>query len=329
MLQETVERISTNVPLDHLYVITSGDYRDVVASQLDGLPFGNIVAEPTGRGTAASIGIAAVLIAARDPRAVMGSFPADHVVTDVAAFRTAVSFAEEIARDGYLVTLGIQPTYPETGYGYIRYGQEYASEDDLCAYNVERFIEKPQREVAEQFLAQGCYVWNAGIFVWRVDRILEEIHRWVPEVGAVLDEIGAAAARSGGRMTEEVERVMWSAWPRLHENVTIDTGVMEKAGRIAVIPVSVGWNDIGSWSQVAALFPQDMHGNAIVGLEGRHIGVLTKDTLVYSTTGRVIATAGVDGLVIVDTGDYVLVCSKEHAQHVKDIVEFIKKLEQA
>lgn len=329
MLQETVDRIAPNVPLDHLYVVTSGEYHDVVATQLPGMPHGNIVAEPAGRGTAASIGIAAVLIAARDPQAIMGSFPADHIITDVAGFRRAVSFAEEVAREGYLVTLGIQPTYPETGYGYIRYGQPQAEQGPLAAHTVERFIEKPQREVAEQFLREGCYVWNAGIFIWRVDRILEEIHRYVPEVGSVLDEIAVAARQSGGRMTPEVEAVMRAAWSRLQRNVTIDTGVMEKAGRIAVIPVSVGWNDIGSWSQVAGLFPSDTEGNAIVGLEGRHIGVLTKDTLVYSTTGRVIATAGVDGLVIVDTGDYVLVCSKEHAQHVKDIAEFIKKLERS
>jgi mannose-1-phosphate guanylyltransferase len=326
MLQETVERVAPHVPLDQVYIVTGEGYREPVAVQLPSLPAGNIVAEPSGRGTAASIGLAAVLIAARDPQAIMGSFPADHAVADVPGFRDALSFAEEVARQGYLVTLGIQPTYPETGYGYIRFGTPLGHKSGMGAHVVDAFIEKPKRHVAEEYLRQGNYVWNAGIFIWRVDRILDEIRRYVPSVADVLDEIAIAAERSGGRMTPEVEQVMHAVWPHLQENVTIDNGVMERAQHIAVIPVSVGWNDIGSWAQVATLYDNDEFGNAIVGpTADRHFEVNTHDTLIYSTTDRMITTAGVEGLIIVDTGDRLMICSKEQAQLVKEIAEHVQR----
>lgn len=330
MLQETVERVAPLVPSDQLYVVTFENYRDAVAEQLPMLPRDHIVAEPAGRGTAASIGLAATLIAARDPSAVMGSFHADHAIADTSGFREALTFAEAIARQGYLVTLGISPTYPETGYGYIKFGKPLAQYEQLNAYMVDAFVEKPRREVAEEYLSAGTYVWNSGIFIWRVDRILQEIQRHVPAVGAVLAEIGAAAAPTGGRMTPEVERVMHAAWPRLQENVTIDVGVLEKAEGIVVIPVSIGWNDIGSWAQVAAMHQPDAAGNAVVGLSSSlHLSTETHDTLVFSTTGRRIATAGVAGIVIVDTPDGILVCSKEYAQLVKDLAEQARRQDEA
>jgi mannose-1-phosphate guanylyltransferase len=329
MLQETVERIAPIVPLDQLYVVTFEDYRGPVAEQIPGLPPGNIVAEPAGRGTAASIGLAAALIAARDPQAIMGSFHADHSIRDAVRFRQALDFAEEIARQGALVTLGIVPAYAETGYGYIKSGQAVRHSGGLVAHEVDRFVEKPRREVAEEYVRAGTYMWNAGIFVWRVDRILEEIERWVPVVGGVLSEIRAAAVRSGGRVTREVEEVMRRAWPRLRETVTIDVGVLERASRLVVIPVDVGWNDIGSWAQVAGLHDADARGNAVEGLpDGGHLEVQSEDNLIFSTTGRTVALAGVSGLVVVDTGDALLICTKQAAQLVKEIAERMQAREQ-
>jgi mannose-1-phosphate guanylyltransferase len=336
MLQETVARIAPLVPADQLYVVTFDAYAQAVAEQAPELDPTHIIAEPSGRGTAASIGLAATLIAARDPHAVMGSFHADHAISDVPGFRAALRFAAQVARQGYLVTLGITPTYAETGYGYIHHGAALAHSDagdGLSAYSVEQFVEKPQRAVAEGYLAAGNYVWNSGIFVWRVDRILQELRTHVPTVSAVLDEIGAAARQSGGepggRMTPEVAAVMRAVWPRLRENITIDVGVLERARDLAVIPIAMGWNDIGSWSQVATLYEADADGNVVIGLEratpsapsGECLQTATRDTLIYSTTGRRIATAGVEGLVIVDTPDGLLVCSKEHAQRVKELAE--------
>jgi mannose-1-phosphate guanylyltransferase len=326
MLQETVDRVAPFVAPDQLYVVTFEQYRQSVAEQLPTLPVDHILAEPQGRGTAASIGLAATLIATREPTAIMGSFHADAAITDVEGFRRALAFAEQVAREGYLVTLGIRPTYAETGYGYIHAGEPVSSSEGLTAYAVNRFVEKPKREVAEEYLRTGNYSWNSGIFVWRVDRILEEMRRHVPQIASVLDEIGAAARQTGGRMTAEVEEVMHRAWQRLTENVTIDVGILERADRIAVIPVSVGWNDIGSWAQVATLHANDDAGNTVVGMaSGQHLSVRTGDTLVFSTTGRLIATAGVEGLVIVDTPEGVLVCSKEHAQLVKELAEQAKQ----
>lgn len=326
MLQETVERVAPFVAPDHLYVVTFEQYRQSVAEQLPMLAADHILAEPAGRGTAASIGLAATLIAAREPTAIMASFHADAAIVDVEGFRRALAFAEQVARDGSLVTLGITPTYAETGYGYIQAGQPLATSGELTAYTVSRFVEKPQREVAEAYLQAGNYSWNSGIFIWRVDRILAEMRQHVPQIASVLDEIAAAAQRTDGRMTAEVEQVMRHAWQRLTENVTIDVGIMERADRIAVLPVSVGWNDIGNWAQVATLHPQDDAGNAVVGMAAeQHTSVQTSDTLIFSTTGRRIATAGVEGLVIVDTPEGVMVCSKEHAQLVKELAELAKQ----
>lgn len=330
MLQETVERVAPFVTPDQLYVVTFERYRQSVAEQLPELPMDHILAEPLGRGTAASIGLAATLIAARDPNAIMGSFHADAAITDVEGFRRALAFAEQIAREGYLVTLGITPTYAETGYGYIQAGQPLATSSGLTAYTVSRFVEKPKREVAEEYLRAGSYSWNSGIFVWRVDRILEEMRKFVPQIANVLDEIGAAARQTNGRMTADVELVMQRAWQRLTENVTIDVGIMERADRIAVIPVAVGWNDVGSWTQVATLHQCDDAGNTVVGMPAdQHLSVQTGDTLVFSTTGRRVATAGVSGLVIVDTPEGLMVCSKEHAQLVKELAEQAKQREKS
>lgn len=322
MLQETVERLTPLIPLDQVYIVTFENYRNAVAEQLPQLPVTNIVAEPGGRGTAASIGLAAALIAARDRHAVMGSFHADHAIVNASAFREALVFAEGVARQGFLVTLGIHPAAAETGYGYIKYGTAVSHTDGLSAHAVEAFIEKPLRDAAESFVRAGNYVWNAGIFVWRVDRILDEISRHVPRVGDLLEEVRAAAEQSGGRVTPEVEKVIRRVWPDPTFNETIDYGVLEKTDRIAVIPVELGWSDIGSWNQVADLQDQDERGNAVVGVEtGRHSEVSSHNNLIYSTTGRTIALGGVSGLVIVDTEEGLLICSKEQAQLVKKITE--------
>lgn len=317
MLQETVARLAPVAPIDQTYVVTFEDYRGIVQDQLPTLPSANIITEPAGRGTAASIGLAATFIAARDPQGVMGSFHADHVITDVAAFRRALRFAEEIARAGHLVTLGIQPTYPETGYGYIQRAELLTQGGDgLAAYRVQRFVEKPERTVAEGFLQTGGYAWNAGIFVWRVDRILDEIRAHVPAVGRVLDAIAAGIRQ--GRAVEALH----TAWPELRENVTIDVGVLEHARDLAVIPVDIGWNDIGNWAQIATLHAADGDRNgARLPDAGRHIAIETRDTFVYSTTGRTIATAGMEGFVVIDTGDALLICPKERVQLVKKITD--------
>lgn len=319
MMQETVDRLAPIAPIDQTYIVTFADYVGLVREQLPDLASSHIIAEPIGRGTAASIGLAATFIAAQDPTAVMGSFTADHLITDVAAFRRALFFAEQVARDGHLVTLGIEPTYPETGYGYIQAGEALQRDgDDLTAFHVQRFVEKPPRDVAEGFLRDGGYAWNAGIFLWRVDRILAEIRQHVPTVGRVLDAIAE------GLRHEQGEAAIAAAWNELTQNVTIDHGVLEKASDIVVIPVTIGWNDIGNWSQMATLHAADAAQNSQRLLHpGRHIPIATHNTFVYSTTGRIIATAGVDDLVIVDTPEALLICHKDQVQLVKNVSDAV------
>lgn len=318
MLQETVARLAPLASIEHTYVVTFENYREIVQTQLPALAADHILAEPLGRGTAASIGLAATFIAAHDPQGIMGSFSSDHVITDVDGFRRALAFAETVAREGHIVALGIQPTYAETGYGYIQSGAPLSEDDSgLTAYRVQRFVEKPALPIAEGFLAEGGYSWNAGIFVCRVDRILAEIRQHVPAVSHVLDHIarGIQEGRAVAAMQE--------AWPTLQENVTIDHGVLEHARDIVVIPVEIGWNDIGNWAQLATLHAVDAGHNSaqLHHPTGRHIAIDTTDTFVYSTSGRIIATAGVEGLVIVDTGDALLICRKDQVQLVKKITD--------
>lgn len=329
MLQATVDRIAPLVASDHTYVITSGAYQPLVLDQLPALPASHVVAEPVGRGTAASIGLAATLIAARDPTAVMVSLASDHLVTDPEAFRSALAFAADLAAAGRLVTLGITPTYPETGFGYIQFGGTLDRRAGLTAHTGDAFKEKPDLAEAERYLAAGNYVWNASIFIWRVDRILSEIERHVPHVAEVLRAIGAAVGPAG-QVTPAVERAIDQAWPRLTTSVTIDVGVMEKVDDLVVIPIDVGWNDIGGWAQVAGLHEADANGNVVVGLpRDGYVHEGSSGTLVFSTTGRIVATAGIEDLIIVDTDDALLIVPKREAQRVRDIAEAMRRREKA
>lgn len=320
MIQETVDRLGPLAPLDRTYVVTFENYAPLVRAQLPDLPAAQIIAEPAGRGTAASIGLAATFIAARDPQAVMGSFTADHLIRDGEAFRKALTFAETVAQEGYLVTLGIQPIAPETGFGYIQAGEEMRrdKEQSQIAYRVRQFVEKPVIEKAQEYLRRGDYAWNAGIFIWRVDRILEEIRKHVPVVGQVLDRI-AEGLRQGN-----VDAVMPIAWKDLTENITIDIGVMEKAAASTVmVPVQIGWNDIGNWAQIAGLHTGDEQGNSqrLHLDEGRYIAINTCNTHIHSTTGRTVATIGVEDLIIVDTPDSLLIVRKGQEQDVKKVTD--------
>ncbi len=319
LAQETVERLAAIAPLSQTYFVTFGQYENLVKEQIPDISAENILCEPKGMGTAASIGLAAVCIAAQNPHAVMGSFHADHVITKSETFISALKFAEQVAQEGYLVTLGIEPTYPETGYGYIHAGNMVMEHSqNLRAYQIKRFVEKPDRQTAEKYLLTGEYAWNSGIFVWRVDRILEEIRQHVPQVAAVLDKIAEGIRQN--RTKEAIQE----AWSGLTENITIDTGVMEKAQKAAIIPVDIGWNDIGSWASVASLHSANDEANrSQLTKDGKIIHIDTQETFIYSNTSRIIATAGVHDLVIVDTPDSLLICHKDQTQLVKQITEQI------
>ncbi|MFQ5944730.1 MAG: mannose-1-phosphate guanylyltransferase [Anaerolineae bacterium] len=310
MLRETYERLEPLLPAERLSVITGSDYVDLVQRELSELAPEAILLEPDGRGSAPAIGLAAAILERRDPQAVMACLPADHVVGKPQVFRDAIRTAAQVAQRGYLVTLGIVPDRIETGYGYIQRGGALEPADGEPVFRVTRFTEKPGEVEARRFVASGEYYWNSGMFIWRVTQILEEIRRWMPQLSEVLSEVGKAAET--GRLEGTLRRV----WPDV-EPQTIDYGVMERADRVAVLPVDMGWSDVGSWASLLELLPSDEAGNVI---RGDHMGIDTSGSLIHGSS-RLVATAGVSNLIIVDTEDALLVCPVDRAQDIKSLVE--------
>jgi mannose-1-phosphate guanylyltransferase len=314
LLRATFARLEPLMPAETIYVITSGQYVASTREQLPGLPAANILIEPQGRGSAPAIGLAAVHVKHRDPEAVMACLPADHHVGQPELFRQVLSAAEQVARQGHLVTLGMNPRQPHTGYGYIETGERLEDVGEHAVYNVRRFTEKPDEQTARRFVEDGRHFWNSGMFIWKASVILEEIARHLPRLSACLTEL------EGVLGTDKENEVLERTWPTV-EKETIDFGVMEKAQNVVVIPVEIGWSDVGSWASLGDLLPADDDGNIVVGT---HLGLETTGSLIYSPK-RLVATVGVEDLIVVETDDVILVCRRDRAEDVKALVD---KLEQ-
>jgi mannose-1-phosphate guanylyltransferase len=315
MFQHAVDRLDTLLPPERVLVVTASDHVEALAAQVPGLPRQNFIVEPVGRGTAGAIGLAALHLQRRDPQAVMAVLTADHYIREVDQFRRALAAAVIIAEEGHIVTLGIQPSFPATGFGYIRRSQLVRQVDGLDAYGVGAFVEKPDAARAAEFLATGLYSWNSGMFVWQIGRIMAEFARQMPGFYAQLETIGAALD------TPRQAAVLAEVWPRVRKE-TIDYGIMEGAADVVVIPVDIGWADIGDWSAVYQLHEADAAGNVVVGAE--HIGVGTEATFIRGGR-RLIATIGLRDVIIVDTDDVLLICACDRAQDVKLVVERLQK----
>ena len=312
LLQATVDRVAALVPPERIWVVTGQAYRALVQEQLPQLPTSHILVEPCGRNTAPAIGLACIHLERRDPQAVVAILPADHVVADAAGFRTVLARAEEAAHQGYLTTLGVEPDRPHTGYGYIKRRDPPLELDGTPPiYPVEQFLEKPDRSTAEAFLATGGYYWNAGIFVARVDRLLAEMAHQMPELYRRLRAIQQALG------TGQAQAVLEEIWPTL-PNTSIDYGIMEGARQVAVVPLQAGWNDVGSWDALDTVLEADERGNRTVA--GQVLYVESDHNTVRGTERRVIVLVGVEGLVVVDTDDAILVGRKEAMQDVKQVV---------
>ena len=314
MLQETCDRILPIIPPAQIFVATNDGYVDTVRAQLPNLPRKNIIGEPEGRGTAPSIGLGALHIAKQNPDAVMVSLHADHYIEKADAFRTALMHAAEIARRDFLVTLGIRPNQPETGYGYIQHGALIETLDGQSVYRVAAFVEKPNVETAARYVASGEYSWNSGIFAWKISTLWQEYERYQAALFKQLKQIGRALGKPGFAATKK------RVWKNVR-NETIDVGIMEKSQRVAVLPVNVGWSDVGSWATLLDLLPGNQENN-VVG--GDHVGVDTSSSLIYSPN-RLIATVGLNNIIVVDTDDAILVCPKDRAQEVKRLVDALKQ----
>jgi len=317
MLQETVARIRPLIPVERVMVVVGEEHAATVREQVPDLPVENILVEPGPRGTAPCIGLAALALKLRDPEATMAAFPADHRIADADGFRQAIAAADQVARDGYLVTLGITPAYPHTGYGYIQRGAPLQQAAGLPAFQVQRFTEKPDPETARGFVDTRGYYWNGGIFVWQVATILAEMEVHLPELAAELNAI--AASWDTPRQPEALAEA-WARVPR----TTIDYGIMEKAARIAVIPVDIGWDDVGNWATLSRLLPADEEANVLRG-DGRPLLLDTKESYIYSSAGRLVTAIGLEGFVVVDTPDALLICPKDRAEAVRDLVERLKE----
>jgi mannose-1-phosphate guanylyltransferase/mannose-6-phosphate isomerase len=321
MLALTVERTRALVAEDHTWVVTTRSQAGEIQRELGsvGMSGVRILAEPAGRNTAAAIGLAAVHVLASDPQAILAVFPADHHIRETGRFLDLVLQAAEIASRGWLVTLGIQPTRAETGYGYIQRGarlEEGAGTEPAGEnYRVVRFTEKPGRDKAEQYLRSGDHYWNSGMFILRADRFMEEMERHLPEHHKGLREISRILAAGGPDSLDRISKVYGSL-----ESISVDYGIMENCDRAAVIPAEMGWSDVGSWETVRELLEQDGDGNV---LQGDVLALDTRDCLVRSGE-RLVATLGVEGLVVVDTTDALLVCDEKRSQDVRAIAERLR-----
>lgn len=314
MLQETYDRILPAVSPTHIFVVTNEGYLDTVREQLPDVPPQNVIGEPEGHGTAPSIGFGALHMQKIDPDAVMVSLHADHYIERGDRFRRALTDAAQVAEQGYLVTLGIQPRNPETGYGYIHRGEIIEKIGDQPVYSVAQFLEKPDEATATQFVRSGEYYWNSGIFAWRIATLWEEFSAYQPALCEQLRKIGKTLGTPRERTT------MRRVWGEI-KNETIDVGIMEKSQRVAMLPIDVGWSDVGSWATLLDLLPSNQDNNVVVG---EHVGVDTQSSLLYSPN-RLIATVGLTDMIVVDTGDAILVCPKSRAQEVRHIVEALKQ----
>jgi mannose-1-phosphate guanylyltransferase len=315
LFQMAVDRLLPLLPPERILVVTAAEQVQPLSEQMPSLPKENFIVEPMGRGTAPCIGLSALHVSLRDPDAVMAVVTADHHIPRQGTFREVLVAAREVAEEGYLVTLGIKPDFPATGYGYIARGEHLGAFGGFDAYAVERFTEKPDAETAERFVESGGYAWNSGMFIWRASRILEEIDRWMPELDGTLETLSRALTAGGyGDALEET-------WPQVPKE-TIDYGIMERAERVAVIPVDLGWSDVGSWASVMDFYDADGEGNVILG---DHEGVDTNQSMVFSRSDRLVATIGVDDLIVVDTPEALLITRRDQAERVREVVQRLRE----
>jgi mannose-1-phosphate guanylyltransferase len=313
LIQQTVDRLRPVIPPDRIWILTNDHLRAEIVKQLPEVPKKQILAEPAQRNTAPAIGLAGHILNSIDPESVMGVFPSDQVIGRPRDYLRLVRPALKAAAEGKIVVLGIQPRWPETGYGYI----EFPKGVNPCAYaiDVTSFREKPDQETANRFVKSGNFYWNAGMFFWRTSVLLDALRQYLPKTATLLASLPPFGKRN-------FEKALASAFPKC-ENISIDYAVLERASNVAGIPAGdIGWNDVGSWNAVHQLHKRDQHGNAI-----------RAEAIIESSTGnyveaekKLIALLGVKDLIVVDTPDALLIADRSRAQQVGEIV---KRLEQS
>lgn len=314
MIQLTVERISPVVSLENIYISTNTSYKKLVMEQLPGIPEENILCEPVGRNTAPCIGLAAVHIRKKLGDAIMMVLPSDHLIKNNVMFldvlRDAATAAEENTN---LVTIGITPSYPETGYGYIQFDSQNLKECTSRAYKVVNFKEKPDLSTAKEYVASGDYLWNSGMFIWKVSSILSNMENLMPAMYDGLKKIESSIG------THDQEQVLESEFINF-KSESIDYGIMEHAKDIYIIPGAFGWDDVGSWLALERINSTNEFGNVV---NGNVISIDTKNSIIHGNE-KLIATVGLKDIIIIDTEDALLICDKDSTQDIKKVIENLK-----
>ena len=310
LLRETAERLQPLIDWDDLFVVASDRYVPEILRELPELEDEQVVVEPLPRNTAPCIGLATKYIQRLFPDEVIAVLPADHIIGNTREFHRCLYAAEAAAREGWLVTFGIPPGYPATGFGYIRRGESLGSGFGLPLFRVEQFEEKPPVEKAREFLAGGKHYWNSGMFVWSVAKIAEELHRWMPELWAGLDRLAACPDARGAQE-------IFAGF----EKTSIDYGVMERTAEAAVVVSEFDWSDVGSWKALREVRTSDEAGN-VVGDPSELLD--SRDCIASLPPDKLLALVGVSGLVIVDTPEALLVCAEDRTEDVRDIVQRLR-----
>jgi mannose-1-phosphate guanylyltransferase len=314
MFKTSVDRLAPLFAPEQIYVVTGLKYAETLRSHAPEIPAENFITEPYGResGPAAALGLS--VIYKRDPEATVAILTADHHITKKDVFRDVLAAAYDVAQKGYIVTLGISPSYPSTGFGYIHQGEELAKVNGFTAYVSLGFTEKPNAVTATSFLASGDYSWNSGMFIWRADKALEEFKRQQPDMyGHFMDLMPAID-------THEFEAKLEDTWDNVTK-ISLDYAVMEGAQNVAVIPVDIGWSDVGSWVSLFEVLKLDKFGNSFKSKEPLKVILDTANTLVYSD--KLIVTIGVKDIIVIETPDALLICHKDRTQDVKEVVNHL------
>ncbi|HUQ66258.1 MAG TPA: mannose-1-phosphate guanylyltransferase [Flavitalea sp.] len=314
LIQTTFDRFASFIPLENIYVVTSDEYVNIVKKQLPTLPLQNILAEPSRKNTAPCIAYISFKLNQLDPHSLLIVAPADHMISDNIAFTKvcfeALSF---VKKHNAFITLGINPTYPNTGYGYIQYEQHSVSDN---VYKVKTFTEKPNLDLAKAFIASGEFLWNAGIFVWQVKNIIIAFEKYLPEVYDLFN------SQKEKFNTSEEHQALLEIYP-FSTNISIDYGIMEKADNVYVIPSSFGWSDIGTWNSAYEHLNKDVNANASTG---QNLMLMdTSNCIVHAPESKLVVLQGLKDYIVVDTGDVLLVCKKEKEQEIKEIVGDVKR----
>ena len=316
MLQNSVERLQGLIPPEKVFIVCKQVQYQEVIIQVPQIPQANVIVEPRGKSTGPCIGLAALFMQERFGDEVMTVLPSDHLISPAANFQETLSRAAKFAASAdILITLGIKPTFPATGYGYIQVSDEYIQVGDDQIQRVKTFAEKPNLETAKRFLESGDFWWNSGMFIWKISTILDQFDEHLADLGDGLKEIRRHL--DSPRRNEVIDRVYQQI-----RSISIDYGVMEHAKNVAVLPANFEWNDLGSWEAVYDLMPKDEQGNASCG--GDHVYVDSTDNLI-DVRGKAVAVLGLNGIFLVETDDAILVCAKSHAQEVKEVVERLKR----